>query len=379
MAKPTKKICFVLTAEFAVRAFLLNHLRALTDIYDVTLVVNTNNPNFLDELGISATVVPLEIAREISLFSDLCSLAKLMQIFYQKKFASVHSVTPKAGLLAMLAAWIVRVPLRVHSFTGQVWVTKTGIKRIILKQFDRLIAMFSTHNIVDSPSQRDFLITEKVISPEMSYVFRNGSISGVDIKRFRPNQEVRAKIRKQLNVTESAVIFLFLGRLTKDKGVLDLAQAFNPPLNKNAHLLFVGPDEQNMTNSIRHLTEAYGYSVHFVGYTSTPEEYMAASDLLCLPSYREGFGSVVVEAGAVGVPAIASKIYGLVDAVVDGETGFLHEPHDITAIRRCMQKLIDDSRLRLKLGKQAQIRAAKEFDSTLITEEWVNFYREILH
>ena len=199
MVKSTKKICFVLTAEFAVRAFLLNHLRALTEIYDVTVIVNTNNSNFLDELGISAKVIPLEIARKISIFSDLYSLIKLMQIFSDKKFASVHSVTPKAGLLAMLAAWIVRVPFRVHIFTGQVWATKTGVKRLLLKQIDWLIALFSTQIIVDSPSQRQFLIDESVIPIEKSNVFAKGSISGVDLVRFKFNHEMRLAIRQQLD------------------------------------------------------------------------------------------------------------------------------------------------------------------------------------
>ncbi len=379
MFESKKKICFVLTAEFAVRAFLLNHLRALTDIYDVTVIVNTNNPNFLNELDIKATVVPMEIAREISLFSDLCSLVKLTQIFYKKRFASVHSVTPKAGLLAMFAAWIVRVPLRVHSFTGQVWVTKTGIKRFLLKQFDRLIALFSTHNIVDSPSQRDFLITEKVINPEKSYVFRKGSISGVDVNRFKPNQQGRTQIRKQLNITEDSVVFLFLGRLTKDKGVLDLAQAFSRLTTGNIYLFFVGPDEQNMQVEIIRVSGSNILNVHLVGYTDMPELYMAAADVLCLPSYREGFGSVIVEAAAVGIPAIVSRIYGLVDTVIEGKTGLLHEPHDINMIKGCMEQMMINKTMRLKFGEQARVRAVKEFDSKIITQAWINFYHKNIH
>ena len=378
MVKSTKKICFVLTAEFAVRAFLLNHLRALTEIYDVTVIVNTNNPNFLDELGISAKVIPLEIARKISIFSDLYSLIKLMQIFSDKKFASVHSVTPKAGLLAMLAAWIVRVPFRVHIFTGQVWATKTGVKRLLLKQIDWLIALFSTQIIVDSPSQRQFLIDESVIPIEKSNVFAKGSISGVDLVRFKFNHEMRLAIRQQLDIPSEAIVCLFVGRLTKDKGVLDLAQAWRDAHLNKAHLLFVGPDEQNMQIQITSLAETDKMNIHFIGYTNTPEDYMSAADVLCLPSYREGFGSVVIEAAAVGIPAIASRIYGITDAVIDNETGLLHTAGDIDAINNCLQNMLDSSILRLKLGQKAQARAVEDFDSHLITRAWVDFYRKNL-
>ncbi len=369
----------MLTAEFVVTAFLLNHLRALAGLYDITVIVNTRNPNFLAEQGIKATVIPIAIPRDIDLFHDFGALFKLIKIFNQQDFAAVHSVTPKAGLLAMLAAYIVRIPLRVHTFTGQVWATKYGFKRSLLKRFDCLIAFLTTHNIVDSPSQRQFLINEKVMTSAKSIVFAKGSISGVDVTRFKPNVLARENIRKQLNIAGDAIIFLFLGRLTRDKGVLDLALAFSYLQNGGAHLLFVGPDEQNMRTEIMQITRLYGDSVHFVEHTNVPESYMAAADVLCLPSYREGFGSVVIEAAAVGVPAISSRIYGINDAVVEGETGLMHAPHDVHAIKICMENIMNNPTLGLKLGEQARMRAIRDFDSNLITQEWLNFYRENLH
>jgi glycosyltransferase involved in cell wall biosynthesis len=141
----------------------------------------------------------------------------------------------------------------------------------------------------------------------------------------------------------------------------------------------VGPDEQNLQEEILNITVTNCQYVHFVGHTNLPEAYMAAVDVLCLPSYREGFGSVVIEAAAVGIPAIASRIYGISDAVVEGETGLLHEPHDVSAIKVCMEIVINNQTLRLKLGEQARVRAITDFDSNLITQEWVNFYHENLH
>lgn len=379
MVKTPKKICFVITAEFVVKAFLLDHLRTLSKLYDVTVIVNTKNANFLEEEGIDVKVWPLLMAREVSLVSDFSSLAQLTKIFYQEDFVAVHSITPKAGLLAMLAAWMLRVPLRIHTFTGQVWVTKVGFKRLLLKQIDCLMASLTTHNLVDSPSQRQFLLDEQVISPNKSTVFAHGSISGVDIGRFKPDQEAKNSIRKQLNISSEATIFLFIGRLTRDKGVLDLAIAFNSIIAGDAHLFFVGPDEQNMQIEIKHLMGSRSEYMHFIGHTDEPEFYMAAADVLCLPSYREGFGTVVIEAAAIGVPAIASRIYGITDAVVDGKTGLLHEPHDVNAIKSCMQNMMNNRALRLKLGEQARVRVVKEFNSKAMTQEWVNFYRKNIH
>ena len=371
-----KKICFVLTAEFAVKAFLLGHLRALSKYYDVTVIVNTNNPSFLAEQGINAKVVPLAIARDISLIADVSCLLQLVKLFYQQSFSAVHSITPKAGILAMMAAYIVRVPLRVHTFTGQVWVTKGGFKRLLLKMFDRLIAFLATNIIVDSYSQRQFLLEEGVITKAKSVVFGSGSVSGVDLSRFKYSAQVRLEVRNRLNINADAIVFLFLGRLNLDKGVLDLANAFSKLPTGSACLLFVGPDEQNMQIKIESILANNASNVRFVGYTNVPENYMSAVDVLFLPSYREGFGSVVIEAAAVGIPTVASRIYGVCDAVVDGETGLLHEPHAVNEIEDCMKDMMSNRALRLKLGKQAQTRAVKDFDSQLITQAWVNFYHE---
>ena len=374
-----KKICFVITAEFAVRAFLINHLKVLSVLYEITVLVNTNNPNFLSELGVDAKVVPLRIARDISLVSDLICLIKLIKILHQENFASVQSITPKAGLLGMLAAWVLRVPLRIHTFQGEVWVTKTGFIRLLLIFIDKLVSKLATNLIIVSPSERLFLVGKKIIDDKKCVVFGHGSISGVNIERFKPNQQIRVSTRQRLNISDEVIVFLFLGRLTKDKGVLDLAKAWCELDNLDAHLLFVGPDEQNLQAELISIFGKDSQNVQFVGNTSIPEAYMAAADVLCLPSYREGFGTVVIEAAAVGIPAIVSRIYGLTDAVVDGETGLLHEPHDINAIKSCMEMMMHNQTLSLKLGNQARARAIEDFDGNQVTQHWVRFYRKNLH
>ena len=222
-----------------------------------------------------------------------------------------------------------------------------------------------------------FLLDEKVTKSAKSHVFAKGSISGVDITKFKPNVDARLAIRNQLKIAEDKLVFLFIGRLNRDKGVMDLAQAFSQLNNSNLHLLFVGPDEQDMQAEIMK-TQSNQAHIHFIGHTDTPEAYMAAADVLCLPSYREGFGSVLIEAAAVGVPAIASRIYGITDAVVDNETGLLHEPRNVDAIKMLMETVANNEALRNKLGKQARERVVKDFSSELITQAWVDFYQDKL-
>lgn len=367
------KICFVVSAEVTVSAFLLNHLKALSQLFDLTVIISTNNPKFLSDIGIDGKLIQLPIAREINLLSDIKCLFVLIYIFTRNKFFFVHSVTPKAGLLSMLASYLCRVPNRVHTFTGQVWITKTGITRKILKNIDVLIGYLTTENIVDSPSQLDFLVTEGVLKSENSRVFGNGSIAGVDLKRFSPNSLVREEIRGGLGIGQLDVVFLFIGRLKYEKGIEDLLCAFSKINRENIHLVCVGHDEDDIKDGLKNINLNY---VHFVDFTKAPESYMAASDVICLPSYREGFGMVLIEAASVGIPSIASRIYGVTDAVVDGVTGILHQPKNVDEILMSMLKLIDNVPLRLQMGEQARCRVIEQFDSQFITQEWLKFYDE---
>lgn len=376
--KPIKKICFVVTTELSVNAFLLNHLNALSKNYDVTLIVNTQNTLFLSKIGINVKVIPLDITRKISPISDIKCLFRLIQIFRQEKFDATHSVTPKAGLLNVIAGYIAGIPLRIHTFTGQVWATKKGFKRFFLKFFDRLIATLASHAIVDSASQLEFLVRERIINPIKAFVFGKGSISGVNLDKFKPNAQARINLRKKIKIDDDALLFLFLGRLNPDKGVVDLANAYIKAKLEKTKLLFVGPDEANMKLVIQSLPNFDDSKISFIDYTSEPESFMAASDVLCLPSYREGFGSVIIEAAACGIPAIASRIYGVVDAVDEGKTGLLHAPKNIDDLQSKLEIIYKDQALRLRLAENAYRRAVSEFNSDRLTQAWCEFYKKTL-
>jgi glycosyltransferase involved in cell wall biosynthesis len=279
----------------------------------------------------------------------------------------------------MLAAWLARVPVRIHAFTGQVWVTRRGAARVLLRAVDRLVARLATHVLVDSRSQRDFLIGNGLVPEGKASVLANGSICGVDGRRFRPDAAARARIRNEAGVPDAAVVFLFLGRLSRDKGVLDLARAFAglAAQHANAHLAFVGPDEEGLRDPIENIVGNFADRVSVLAFTAKPEESMAAADVFCLPSYREGFGQVAIEAAATGLPVIASRIYGVIDAVVEGETGLLHPPADSEALRIHMDTLMRGPDLRRRLGEAGRVRALRDFSAERVTRALLDYYARV--
>lgn len=361
-------------------AFLAPHFLVLQNDYVLSVVANTQDTGLLRRLGVDVDIDSAPIERAIRPLRDLRALWSLYRLFRRQGFDAVHSITPKAGLLAMLAAWLARVPVRVHWFTGQVWATRTGLGRWGLKLADRLIATLATHALVDSSSQRDFLLGEGVLDSRRVEVLADGSVCGVDGERFRPNANARASVRTELGIPNTAVLLLYLGRLNRDKGIADLAAAFASLVSRfpDLWLLLVGPDEESIQARVQTICTACPERVRFAGFTDRPERFMAAADIFCLPSYREGFGSSVIEAAACGVPAVASRIYGLTDAVREGETGLLHPPGDIAALTVQIERLVDNAILRRDMGEVARMRALRDFSQTRLTGALRNFYVNVL-
>ena len=365
-----KSICFVATVEFAVSAFLLSHLKELSKYYDLTVIVNLKNPKFLIDKKLDINLVNINFSRDVNIVSDLISITQLVYLFIIKRYDAVHSITPKAGLLAMVASFVTFIPVRVHCFTGQVWATKSGLSRLLLKLIDKIIGTLSTHNIIDSKSQYNFLVKENILHKDKSLVFGSGSVSGVDLGKFKPNRKVKLSLRKKLKISPNSFVFVFLGRLNSDKGIYDLINSFILADLKSAYLLLIGPDEEDVAYKFKGKQS----NIIFSDITSSPQDFLAISDVLCLPSYREGFGNVVIEAAATGVPSIVSNIYGLTDAIVKNKTGMVHEPSDVEEIVRLMIALFKDRKLVTNLGDAAKKRAISEFDSKILVKYWKDFY-----
>lgn len=350
-------ICFTLTSPFVLNAFLRGHIALLSRQSKVTVCINTRESDIATVLPGEVEIFHTEIRREISLFKDASALVSLYNFYRKKKFDAVITVTPKGGLLGMVAAYLAKVPVRWHWFTGQVWLTKKGLLRAILKGIDRLTVACSTRLLADSPSQRKFLVGQKVVLPSKINVLGNGSISGVDIRKFRPDPAARRRIRRKWGIPNAAPCLLYVGRMRREKGVLDLLASFKKLREEFAdlHLLLVGPDEERLIPGNR------DQGVSVVGYTKNTAAYMAAGDIICLPSYREGFGSVLIEGAACGLPSVASRIYGITDAVVENQTGLLHRPGNVDEMTRCLRRLLSHKNQRKKFGSKAWRRAKTSF------------------
>ncbi len=369
----------VVAVPMTVKAFLLPYLQELARVCDVTVACAGENGALRALLPVGINFKPVDIRRAISPLADARALLELIVLMRDQKYSLVHSVTPKAGLLSMLAAFAAAIPVRIHMFTGQVWATKHGISRWILKKLDALIALCATHVLADSRSQMDFLVTEKVVRGEKIAVLGNGSISGVDVQRFCPDPNVRQRVRSRLGCADDDVLALFVGRLNREKGILDLVQAFllASVEQGNLVLVIVGPDEEGLGPEIEAMANGHP-RLHLLGGTSTPEEYMAAADVFCLPSYREGFGSVIIEAAACGVPAMASDIYGLTDAVEDGKSGYLHPVGDVKGMAQLLKQFTREPVLRSSMGAYAQQRATTDFASATVVAAQVAFIAGLL-
>ena len=319
----------------------------------------------------------LSICRKISPLHDLISIYQLIKIIRKIRPHILHSSTPKAGLICAIAGFLVRVPVRIHTFTGQRWATLNGFKRWLLKKIDTFIACINTKVYSDSPSQNRFLIEQGIVKKGKISCLHKGSLGGINLKRFNRSTAIsREEILKEYKISPQAKILLYLGRINKDKGIDELVRAFTS-LNKKRtepiYLFLVGPVEDKSIQLIEN-TE----NMKMLGATLNPEKFYSIADIFCLPSYREGFGSVILEASAYGIPSIGTRIPGLIDSIEDSVTGLLVEPRNALAFEMALEKMISQKDLREKLGRNAYERVVRDFDYKLIAKKQWQEYRLLL-
>ena len=378
--KMKKKICFVVAVPITANAFLKDHIKTLSKDYDIYLVANIESEEDVKGLDIVGWE-SINIQRGISLVNDIRTIWQLKKYFKKMKFDAVHSVTPKAGFTTALAGKLAGIKHRTHIFTGQVWATRTGVMRWILKSIDKVIAKCDNHILVDGKSQRTFLEQEGVLVKGKAKVFCEGSIAGVNSERFVPDAVARREEREKIGIIEGVLTYIFLGRLNHDKGIGELYEAYNrlAAEEKDVFLLLVGFDEEGYLQKLpeyKNIQE--GKNFHFYGSTSQPEHVLNAGDVFVLPTYREGFGSSVLEAACIGLPSICTDAYGVLDAYIEGETGLQCKVGDVESLYQCMKRMHDEQELRINMGRKSRERALKDFNVKPISEAWFNFYKSIL-
>ncbi|MBK5913170.1 hypothetical protein CCR84_02325 [Rhodocyclus purpureus] len=374
-------MCVVAATPLTIYFFLQPHLVELSREFDVTLVCNPSNDAYLPPLELPVRQIAIGMKRKISPLRDLHTLLELSRLFRREHFDIVVSVAPKAGLLGMLAAAFAGVEYRVHIFQGEVWASRTGLMRVFLKAMDRITATSATHIMAVGRSERRFLEEQGVVKVGRVEVLGSGSISGVDLERFRPNPLVQREFRSERGIPDDAILCLFLGRLTADKGVFDLARAFSlsGAANPKLWLILAGPDEEGVGEQLRQgVAGEVSKRMLIDGFTHAPERYLAAADFLCLPSYREGFAMVIIEAAAVGIPSIGTLIYGIADTIVDNETGVLVSAGDVSALAEAITKMSTDASLRERMARAGRVRVEVEFSQGKVVAGYVDFFRRLL-
>lgn len=331
-------------------------------------------------------VLEVEMERRMSLLKDIKSLFQLIRVFSMERPDMVHSMTPKAGLLCMMAAWITRVPRRVHTFTGLVFPTSTGIKRRILMFTDWLTCACATHIIPEGEGVKRDLLDNGITGKSLK-VLGYGNVRGVDLARWdnrRDDIQVHAKeICSQLRLQDKFV-FLFVGRLVGDKGINELVEAFSQ-LNKDypgTRLMLVGRYEDELDpikdeskdiikNSPAILELGPKYEDELVA-------YYAAADCFVFPSYREGFPNTVLEAGAMGLPSIVTDINGSREIVTSGENGIVIPSKSVPALLSSMRQMIENKEEAVVMGERARTIVASRYEQGFVRKCLYDFYDEIL-
>lgn len=371
------KICIVCATPIMVHFFLKDHIRNLAQFADITLLTNLETKSYTPPLDLPVRIISIRIERKIDLIRDVKALYQLIKHLRTTDYDLVWAVGPKSGLLGMIAAYIAKVKVRVFIFLGEVWASQKGLKKLFLKTLDRLTATLATHLLAASQSERAHLIAEKVTPADKIIVLGKGSISGVDTKRYKPSAKKRAHIRAMHGVPENAVLALYLGRVNTEKGVIDLAHAFAAASIQcpQLWLLIAGPDEGNLAPQIVEILDSATKNYRITGFVENPEDYFPAADFLCLPSYREGFAMVPIEAAAVSIPTIGSRIYGISDAIIDNETGLLIELGNIKDWTVALVKLSNSNELREQLGRKAMQMVRRDYEGEKVVALYTNYFR----
>ncbi len=328
-------------------------------------------------------VHPVAMERRIAPLQDLLSLARLWREIRSTRPEIVHAHTPKGGLLGMCAATLARVPVRCYHLRGLPMMGTSGPKRELLRWTERLSCLLADEVYCVSHSLRQVAIDEKLCSPDKIRVLAGGSGNGVDSEvRYNPAayQQGRHEVRSQLGIPKDALLVGFVGRLVRDKGVVELAEAWKliRQAEPDAHLLLIGPRELDDAVPAAILEEFDSDSrVTSMGLVPSAARFYTAMDLVVLPTYREGFPNVLLEAAAMRLPVVATRVPGCVDAVDDGVTGTLVPPKDARELAKAIQNYLASKMLRQQHGKSARDRVMQLFAQERIWSELSKRYEAL--
>lgn len=411
MEEKKKKIIRACTVSQSI-GFVKGMLPDLMKKYEV-VILSSPGPEMdavREQYGVKTIALPME--RHISVRHDIVSLWKMVKVMLREKPDMVHSMTPKAGLLCMMAGWLTRVPLRVHTFTGLVFPTATGLKRRILMLTDSITCFCATHVIPEGEGVKADLQNNGITKKPLK-VLGYGNVKGIDMQRFSRRPEVMA-ISRQIPTSGATFTFLFVGRIVRDKGINELAKAFQQLSKKHpeARLLLVGNYEETLdpvSDETRQIIEDMP-NLEWLGPKRGDEliAYYAASDCFVFPSYREGFPNTVIEAGAMGLPSIVTDINGsreiVCRAAVDADlksasresrisdtlrpgqdgkmsiltNGIMVPSKDVETLQEAMERMLTDKAMHQEMARNARPMIEQRFEQGFVRSCLYDFYKTIL-
>ena len=376
------KIIRTSTIPLSLNTFCRGLLRELQEEEGYEVVAVSSPEPQLEEVAtrerVKTVAVPME--RHMSPLKDLVSLMRLIRVFRREKPMMVHSMTPKAGLLSMMAARLAGVPLRVHTFTGLVFPTATGLTKRILMFTDRLTCACATHIVPEGEGVKNDLISHHITGKPLQ-VLGHGNIRGIDLDHYDPERDDVAEQASEIR-RRDLFTFIFIGRLVGDKGINELVEAFERLNNEypDSRLILVGRQEPDLdplnTETLAKISQ--NKNIESVGQQSDVRPWLAASDVLVFPSYREGFPNVVIEAGAMGLPSVVTDINGSREIIIDGQNGIIVPPRDAEALFRGMKRLFEDRCSVERMRSNARPLIASRYEQSYVRDCLKGFYKKII-
>jgi len=381
MAK--RKIVRITTVPISLQILLGGQLKYMQEFFDV---VGVSSPGTdLNQLIIKEgiRIKEVKMTRSMSPFRDMISLLKLTFYFLRENPQIVHTHTPKAGIIGMLAAWLSLVPVRLHTVAGLPLLETKGVKRLLLDTVEKITSACAISVYPNSLGLKDIIIKNGYCKTTKLQVIGNGSSNGIDTKHFSIEAisvDTQIKIKSEHQIGNEDFVFIFVGRLVKDKGIQELIAAFVTfnETNPQAKLLLVGNeepeldplDEQTRTTMQNHP------AIRLTGYQSDVRPFLAVAQALVFPSYREGFPNVVMQAGAMDLPAIVTNINGCNEIIINEHNGLIIPPKNTQAIIKAMERLVKDKNLYLHIKAKTRESIVSRYDQLrlwkLIKQEYDN-------
>ena len=376
-----KKLIRTATVAMSLDILLEGQLAFLNEFYDVVAV--SGRDNHLENVASREKVKTIDVTfyRTISPVKDLISLFRLYKTLKIEKPFIVHSITPKAGLITMIAGFFARVPIRVHTFTGLVFPTKTGFSQSFFIFIDKILCLFATHIFPEGNGVKNDLIKYKITKKPLK-IIANGNVNGINLEYFNPDLYLeidKNNLRLKLNIDSNDFVFIFVGRLVSDKGINELISAFDKlsAEKNNVKLLLVGNFEQELDPLQPQTIEKINNnkSIVSVGFQADVRSYFSIANALVFASYREGFPNVVLQAGAMNLPCIVTNINGCNEIIENSVNGLIIESKNEKAIFNTMNLFLSDKKLVEKLALNAREKIALRFEQSIVWNALLAEYR----